>query len=160
MVCWLFFYLVHSSTTFMDWLKNRVALPNQIENTCNWLFVSLLDYEQPGTTKISESSDAKPEIRDFFAVLQNKGDQIRSSLSESVYSKYLDSYDWPSWKFDLETWQLAGNLESETNQRNAKSCKVVAKINILHASIIKKDIGLVKIITKLAQQKGQNIFEL
>ena len=120
----------------------------------------MLDYEQPGTTKILESSDAKPEIRDFFAVLQNKGDQIRSSLSESVYSKYLDSYDWPSWKFDLETWQLAGNLESETNQRNDKSCKVIAKINILHASIIKKDTGLVKLITKLAKQKGHFVFDV
>ena len=119
----------------------------------------MLDYQQPGTTKISESSDAKPEIRAFFAVLQNKGDQIRSSLSESVYSKYLDSHDWPSWKFDLETWQLAGNLESETNQRNDKSCKVIAKINILHASIIKKDLGLVKLITKLAKQKGHFVLD-
>ena len=77
-----------------------------------------------------------------------------------MYSKYLDSYDWPSWKFDLETWQLAGNLESETNQRNDKSCKVIAKINILHASIIKKDIGLVKLITKLAKQKGHFVFDV
>ena len=121
-------------------------------------FVSLLDYQQPGTTKISESSDAKPEIRDFFNFLQNQN-QIRSSLSESVYSKYFDSHDWPSWKFVLETWQLAGNLESETNQRNDKSCKVIAKINILHVSIVKKDLGLVKLIMKLAEQKGQQVFE-
>ena len=119
----------------------------------------MLDYQQPGTTKISEPSESKPEIREFFNVLQNKGDQIRSSLSESAYLKYFDSHDWPSWKFELETWQLAGNLESETNQRNAKSCKVVAKINVLHASIIKKDLGLVKLITKLAKQKGQEVFE-
>ena len=122
-------------------------------------FVFLLDYQQPGTTKISESSDAKPEIREFFNILQNKGDQIRSSLSESVYSKYFDGHDWPSWKFVLETWQLAGNLKSETNQRNDKSCKVIAKINILHASIIKKDIGLVKLITKLAKEKGHFVFD-
>ena len=125
----------------------------------------MLDYEPPGTDKISASSNAKPEVRKFFDLLQNKRDQIRSriqqksSLSESFYSdlsEHLESHDWPSWKFDLETWQLAGIFK---NQREEKSCKVNAKINLLQVSILKKDIGLVKLIVNLAKQKGQQVFD-
>ena len=55
---------------------------------------------------------------------------------------------WPSWKFDLETWQFAIRIKKPSEE---KSSKVIAKINLLHTSILKKDIGLVKLILNLAQ---------
>ena len=113
----------------------------------------MLDYEPPDISKISASSGAKPEVKRFFDLLQL---QQKSSQSKSFYSdlsEHLESQDWPSWKFH---WQFTGIIE---NQKEEKSNKVYAKISLLHASILMKDIGLVKILVNLAKQKGQPVFD-